>query len=295
MAPLILPLPGSEAMATAIGARSGAEVGALECRRFPDGESYVRVVSNVDERDVDVLCTLADPDTKFLNLCFVADAARGAGARRVRLIAPYLSYLRQDARFKAGEALAASQFASLLSGVFDALITVDPHLHRLASLSDVYSIPTSALTASDELGAWIGLHVDEPLIVGPDEESLQWASRIAAAANAPCITLMKTRLGDRHVRLEAADDIRRFIGRQPVLVDDIASSGATLSDAARLLRVAGFAKPHCAVVHAIFADGALERIRAESGFVISTDTIRHETNVISVAGLLAKEMGKPFV
>lgn len=291
MARLLLPMPGNEAMANAIAARTGDAVGVLEHRRFPDNESYVRVLTDVKGREVELIATLANPDEKLVGLCLAADAARGAGAARVRLIAPYLPYLRQDARFNQGEALAAQTFASLVSSVFDGLITVDPHLHRIQRLGDVYAIPSAALTASDEIGAWIGKRVATPLIVGPDEESLQWAERVAAAAGAPYTTLRKTRLGDREVRLEAVGDLKQSLGRQPVLVDDIVSSGTTLSSAARFLRAAGFAKPHCVVVHAVFAEGALRRLEAETASVASTDTILHPTNEISVAGVLAAGMG----
>jgi len=73
-----------------------------------------------------------------------------------------------------------------------------------------------------------------------------------------------------------------------VLVDDVASSGVTLARAAERLRAAGAASVDVAVTHALFADGALERIRAAGvGEVWSTDCIAHPSNAVSVAPMLA--------
>ncbi|WP_163434697.1 ribose-phosphate pyrophosphokinase-like domain-containing protein, partial [Escherichia coli] len=73
---------------------SGAALGRLESRRFPDGETYVRLACNVSGRDVAIVCTLAQPDEQFLRLVFAARAARDLGAATVTLVAPYLAYMR---------------------------------------------------------------------------------------------------------------------------------------------------------------------------------------------------------
>src|SRR3546814_15562090 len=102
----------------------------LETRRFPGGESAVRPLTGVTDKCVDLVCTLARPDEGFLSLVFAADAARDLGVREVTLVAPYLSYMRQDRSFQLGEAVSSKSFARLVSATFDRLVTVDPHLHR---------------------------------------------------------------------------------------------------------------------------------------------------------------------
>src|SRR3546814_19604917 len=114
----------------------------METRRFPDGETYVRLLSEVKDKAVDLVCTLARPDDGFLRLIFAADAARELGACQVNLIAPYLSYMRQDCRFQPGEAVTSRSFARLVSSSFDRLLTVDQHLHRYQALSPLYKVPT---------------------------------------------------------------------------------------------------------------------------------------------------------
>ena len=122
---IILSMPGNEAMAQAMADHLGCTTGRIEVRRFPDGESLVRIANDVAGCDVDIVCTLANPDPQLASLLFAAATVRELGARHLRLVAPYLAYMRQDARFAHGEAVSAPIFARLLSGAFDALVTVE--------------------------------------------------------------------------------------------------------------------------------------------------------------------------
>ncbi|MEO5322992.1 ribose-phosphate pyrophosphokinase [Mesorhizobium sp. CC13] len=283
---LILPMPGNETLASDLATTGGWELGRLETRRFPDGESYVRILSDVADRPVDFVCTLARPDEGFLGLAFAADAARSLGATQVTLIAPYLAYMRQDRRFQPGEAVTSKTFARLVSSTFDRLVTVDPHLHRYPALSSLYGIAAVVLHAAPLLAAWIAAEVASPLVIGPDEESEQWVAAIAARIGAPYAVLRKIRHGDRNVEV-AVPDLTQWRGRQPVLVDDIASSGHTLIDAARQLPLQGFPRPVCAVVHGIFAEQSYRNLLQVADRIVSTDSVRHESNAIRLAPLIA--------
>jgi ribose-phosphate pyrophosphokinase len=285
-----MPLPGNETFARHLAEVGGWELGHMETRRFPDGESYVRILSDVAGRPVDLVCTLARPDDGLLRLVFAADAARALGASEVTLIAPYLAYMRQDRRFQPGEAVTSKTFARVLSSTFDRLVTVDPHLHRYPALSALYTIPTDTLHAAPLLADWIAAEVDQPLIIGPDEESEQWVSAIARRITAPYAVLRKIRHGDRNVDVELPD-LSEWRARRPVLVDDIASSGQTLVEAARKLQLQGFRRPVCAVVHGVFAEESYARLRGLTDRIVSSDSIPHESNAIRLAPLIAATIG----
>jgi ribose-phosphate pyrophosphokinase len=249
----ILALPGAARFAVRLAHAMHVQASAVGYHDFPDGESYVRIESEVASHDVVIVGSLDHPNDKLLPLVFLADAARDLGARRVGLVATYLAYMRQDTRFRPGEAITSRSFASILSAHLDWLITVDPHLHRFASLSDVYSIPATALHASAELGRWIADNVSSPLIIGPDEESRQWVDGIAATARAPSTVLSKVRRGDTDV-VESIPNLEGHRSRTPVLVDDIISTGETMIAAIRHLREQGSPPPVCVAVHAVFVD-----------------------------------------
>jgi ribose-phosphate pyrophosphokinase len=189
-----------------------------------------------------------------LPLIFAAATARELGAVQIGLVAPYLAYMRQDRRFKPGEAVTSRQTAELLSNAFDWLVTVDPHLHRYGPLSEIYRIPTHVIHAAPLISAWIKEHVMSLLIIGPDSESEQVVFAVAKDAGAPYSVLEKIRHGDRDVEI-SVKNLADLSGRTPVLVDDIISSGRTMIEGVRLTSLGG-AEPICIAVHSLFADNS---------------------------------------
>jgi ribose-phosphate pyrophosphokinase len=268
---------------------AGCAVLALDRRRFPDDELYLRVCAPVDGERVWIVANLARPDTQLLAVLLLARTLRAQGAAFVGLVAPYLPYLRQDTAFRPGECVSAPHFCALLDAQFDALITVDAHLHRIARLDALFTIPARNLGAAVLLARQVARELDAPLLVGPDSESAQWIEEAARAIGCPWCVLQKTRHGDRTVSIQgdlppAARDCT------PVLLDDVCSSGATLAEASRLLQHAGLPAPWVAVVHGLFAAGAETALRA-SGVtrIFTTDSIPHSSNAAGLAPLLAHD------
>lgn len=283
---LLLALPGNEGFARRLARELQADCAEVEARRFPDGESYVRLPVEPAGRVVNLVCTLAQPDEIFLQLVFAADAARELGAAEVNLVAPYLAYMRQDCRFKPGESISSLSFARLLSATFDRLVTADPHLHRHSTLAALYTLRADTLQSAPLLADWIAANVASPLIIGPDEESEQWAGAIAGRIQAPHVVLRKVRQGDREVQV-TLPDLTAWRQCQPVLVDDIASSGRTLAVTARELARQGLRRPTCVVVHALFGGDAYQALLPLCERIVSTDSVAHASNAIQLAPLFA--------
>lgn len=291
MKPLLLALPGNETFAAGLASAAGMELGKLQVRRFPDGESYVRIETPVADRRVGLVCNLHRPDEKILQVLFAAEAARELDAKSVGLVSPYLAYLRQDKRFEPGEAVTSVTFAKTVAQYVDWLVTVDPHLHRYPSLEAVYRIPSSVLHAAPLIAFWIRANVPNPVLVGPDGESAQWVSEVAEKAGAPWMALEKIRKGDRVVEV-SVPDIARWKDRTPVLVDDIISTARTQIAAVRRLRSAGLRPPVCVGVHAIFAGDAYEALKAAGADrIVTCNTIPHPSNAIDLGALVAGGVG----
>ena len=298
-------LPGNERMTSLLesalnggalndsdGSGHMAERGTATLRRFPDGETYVRVETPVAGRELALVCTLDRPDDKLLPLLFLAATARDLGASRIGLVAPYLAYMRQDRRFTEGEGVTSTYFASLLSQSFDWLVTVDPHLHRRGSLAEIYRIPATVVHAAPRVAAWIRASIRRPLLIGPDAESAQWISAVADAAGAPSIVLEKVRRGDREVTV-TVPDVERWRGHTPVLVDDIVSTAKTMIETVRHIERAGLAAPICIAVHAVFAPGAYEELRAAgAATVVTCNTIPHESNEIDLSTEISRAVSE---
>jgi ribose-phosphate pyrophosphokinase len=200
--------------------------------------------------------------------------------------------MRQDVIFNAGEIRAAEHFAALLNPVFDWLVTVDPHLHRISRLSEVYRVPTVAVEAAPAIAEWIQTHVQAPFLIGPDEESRQWVEQVAGMCGAPWAALTKTRHSAWHVEVTELPNIPpRCV---PVLVDDIISTGRTMLAAAGLLQRAGKPQPVCVGVHAVFAADAYSQLCAASAEVVTCDTIPHPSNQIALTGPLVDAISRMF-
>lgn len=290
MSVLLLAFPSGRSLAEDLARATGFAIGALGWRRFPDGESLVTVDEAVSGADVAIVCSLRDPDGLALALRYAADTARELGARSVGLVAPYLAYMRQDRRFHPGEAVSAPLFARFLEESFDWLLTVDPHLHRIAQLDQLFSIPAVNVPAAPAIADWIAREIPGALLIGPDSESAQWVAEIAQRAGVPHQVLEKQRFGDRDVHV-SLPDVAADGGRRPVIVDDIASSGQTIAETVRQLLQLGMKAPIVVVIHAVFAEDAQQRIeRAGAERVVSCDTIPHATNAIPLVTRITPQL-----
>lgn len=260
--------------------------GLWEWRHFPDKESYVRLTSNVKNGPVIILCSLNNPDEKFLPLAFLAETLKELGASKITLVAPYLGYMRQDKRFKDGEAVTSTLFARQLSPFIDRIVTIDPHLHRRKNLEEIYSCACTVLSAETLMATWIKSTLPNPLLVGPDMESEQWVKTVAQEVKAPYIILEKTRRDDHEVDIHLPD-ISRYKGLKPLLLDDIISTGTTMIKTIGLIRQSGFSDISCLATHAVFAENAYENLqRSGAKIIATTNTIPHASNALEISSLL---------
>ncbi len=287
---VIFALPGNEALARDLASLTGSELGVLDYRRFPDKESYLRFTTDVRGRRAVLACSLHDPDSKALPMLLAAAALRDLGAGRIGLATPYLGYMRQDRRFKSGEAVTSTAFARLISTCFDWMATLDPHLHRRKSMSEIYQIPALVGHVAPVLVRFLRQRPGGAFLVGPDEESEQWVAAVAAEADMAHVTLRKERRGDRDVVI-SFPDLDRFAGKAPILVDDIISSGRTMEVAVRQLLTRGFPRPVCLATHGIFADDSLERLRAAGAEVVTTNTVPGPASTLDINPLFAGLIG----
>lgn len=284
-----------QAAALRLAAACGLPAAAVERHRFPDHELRLRLPLAAGQAPADTLVlyrSLDRPNEKLVELLLVAGEARRLGTRRLLLVAPYLAYMRQDIAFQPGEVVSQKVVGQFLAGLFDAVITVDPHLHRIARLDE--AIPHGdalSLSGAPLLAELIAARVENPLLIGPDAESRQWIEAAAATHGFDYGVCSKVRHGDRDVEIVLPALAVR--GRAVVLLDDVASTGHTLARAARLLGAAGAASVDVAVTHALFADDALQLL-GEAGVreVWSSDCIAHPSNAVSVAPLLAEALGR---
>lgn len=284
---MLLAFDDEQDLATRLAIELGRPMGVITRHRFPDGEVRL-VVPKPLPADVILLRGLQhQPNDRLVELLIAAPTARAWGVRHLSLVAPYLAYMRQDMEFTPGEAVSQRHIAALLATHFDRVVTVDPHLHRIASLDEVMPAGRGvALSAAPLLGRWIATQVADAVLVGPDEESGQWVAEAARAGKLDHAVGRKVRFGDTQVQLAFPDvEVR---GRAVVLLDDMASTGRTLAGSAREALERGATSVDVAVTHALFNGDALPALR-EAGVreVWSSNAVPHASNAVCVAQLLA--------
>ncbi|WP_084724121.1 ribose-phosphate diphosphokinase [Thalassomonas viridans] len=274
------------------GAGMLAEALALPCDKvalhyFPDGESKVTLPANLPSTVI-VCRSLHRPNEKLLELILVAETARNMGVKRLLLVAPYLCYMRQDIAFEPGEAVSQKIIGQLLAQYFDGVITVDPHLHRINTLKE--AVPAAhavSLKATEPMAQYLRQNFADPVIVGPDEESRQWVSAVASAYDWEFYIAEKQRFGDHQVEISLQE--LPLDGRDLVIIDDIASTGATLVQMARQLRMFSPASLSVIVTHGFFIGNAMAELKKAGVHNIwSSDAIPHPSNVFSIIALVAE-------
>lgn len=293
MTPVLLYCDDEAAAACRLAETAGLTAAAIECHRFPDEELRLTLPLHAAAAFPETLViyrSLDRPNDKLVELLLIARHARAQGVRRLVLVAPYLAYMRQDIAFHPGEVVSQPLIGHFLAELFDAVITVDPHLHRIERLDQAIPLEHAvALSGAPRLAELIAEKRANPLLVGPDAEAHQWVQSAAAVTGFGVGVCHKTRHGDRNVAITLPElDVA---GRQVVLMDDVASSGHTLARAAEALLHAGAASVDVAVTHALFAGNALAVIRAAGvGEIWSTDCIAHESNAIAMAPVLGEAL-----
>jgi ribose-phosphate pyrophosphokinase len=284
---IILAFPDYLSQAQRLADRLNAPLAEVSVHHFPDSESFICLPPLLPGHVI--FCrSLNQPNDKLIELLLCATTARELGAQRLTLVAPYLSYMRQDFANEPGVAVSQRIIGKMLAGLFDDVLTVDPHLHRISSLNQAIPIKNAiSLTAADEIGRFLKQKLEYALLLGPDSESEQWVANIANKIGFDYCIAHKERVGDKQIEMILPDNI--FLNKSIVIIDDMASTGRTLGMATRLLQAAGAGDIYAVVTHPLFCGDAEAHIQ-QAGIktIWSTDSIDHPTSCIKLDGLLAK-------
>lgn len=285
----VIVLGGSqgEHLAIKVGSLLEAEIGSLEVEKFPDGELYIRVDSEVEGKTVVYINSLQRrPNESIVETLYTLDLIRDLGAREVHAVIPYMAYARQDSRFKPGEAISIYSLGKLFNSVrVDYLYTVDMHLHRVKDPSKLFGSNFENLTGVRELARHVREHfrLENLVVVGPDEESEQWAKIMAEElGGVEYSVLEKKRVGPEDVEIRVRGvDVR---GKNVVVVDDIISTGGTIVECVKSLRKLGAKEVIVTCIHPILVGRAYNKLlRLRLLDLIGTDTVLSPISKVSVA------------
>ncbi len=275
------------------------------CTTFGDGEIDVQIHDNLRGRHVVIAHSTAPrPNDAWMELYLMADAALRGSAESISAIIPYYSYSRQDRKNKARKPISAALVANLAqkAGIDRYLMTLDLHADQSTSTVQLAwdNLPASHIYIP-EIERW---NLDDACIVSPDVGRLKANEKIAKQMELPLASIYKTRDQNGHDEIEVLGVMGHVKNRDCVLVDDLTSSGKTLTQGAQLLLEQHGARSVRAIVTHLVSAKAIENIcTPPDGWdtcpiekFIVTDTIAQEIppqyadriQVVSVAPMLAE-------
>ncbi|MDI6826702.1 MAG: ribose-phosphate diphosphokinase [Candidatus Aenigmarchaeota archaeon] len=278
-------------------------------RVFPDGETYVRINTDVKGRDAVIIQTMfPNQNDSLMEFLLIADTLKDMGALKITGVVPYLAYARQDRRFQPGEALSIKTIAGLMKSVgIDRLITIDTHYqHVKPGEFDLFGIPCVNLSAGPLLLEHIKEKVDQDLMtIGPDLGSLEMVKyatgegmilkkeKRCPICGKPA-TECKCRIKKKKYEITEIESEYDFSRKNVVILDDIIASGGTMIKAAKEVKSGGAKKVIAAATHGLFMKDSLIQLKELTDYLVVTDSISTPVSNVSVAPLIVKVLKKGF-
>ena len=268
-------------------------LGKIHIKTFPDGEIFVRILEDVQGKDVFVLQSLGiHPNRYLIELLITIDALKRAAARKITAIIPYFSYARQDRRAQMGDPITAKLIANLLaSSGCTHLITCDLHAGQIEGF---FEIPIIHLRCLDVLAEQIRKKkIKNGIVVAPDIGSMRIAEMLAKKLHLDLAVVKKDRLDPFQVQTTLLEDVS---GKNAIIVDDLCSTAGTLVSAAKLCKEMGALKIHAAITHGVFASDAIQKINSSPiDSLLITNTIEQtghkkspKIQQVSIAKMIAE-------
>jgi len=282
--------PASTELGEKVAGLLGLETVPLASKTYPDGESYVRLESKVENEELVIVQTTSPPqDTRIMQLAFIADAAKRHGAKRVTAVVPYLAYARQDRVFLEGEAISVEVVARVLkSAGIDSLITVNIHQEKVLSK---FPFPTRTISAIPLLADYLRQKgYQKAFALAPDRGALRLVEEAAEILGGECGFLEKHR--DRYTgQIVTEKKTLDVYGKKVIVFDDIISTGGTIAAAAKIVKAVGASAVCAACVHPLLIGDAEKRI-IDSGVdeIVGTDAVPSHVSKVSLAPLIANAL-----
>jgi ribose-phosphate pyrophosphokinase len=262
--------------------------------RFSDEEIMVEFRENVRGTDVYVLQPLSMPCNEHLmELLIMMDALKRASAASITAVVPYYAYARQDRKTAPRTPISAKLLADLISTAgASRLLTMDLHAGQIQGF---FNIPVDHLFAAPVTLEYIRkTFAPDAVVVSPDAGGVERARAFAKRLDTTLAIIDKRRDGPA---IRAMTLIGNVWGKEAIILDDMITTGATVTVAAELLMRHGARTVHACVTHPVMSRNAASNLQGSLLQTLAvTDTIPltpeaaalEKIRVLSVAPLLGE-------
>jgi ribose-phosphate pyrophosphokinase len=281
------------ALAERIAVCLQTDLGAVDIRRFPDGETFVKIQDNIRGKDVFVVQSVCrQPNEMLMELLIMIDAMQRASAARITAVLPYFGYARQDRKDQPRVPITAKLVANLLVAAgANRVLAMDLHSQQIQGFFD---IPVDHLYAAPIMVKYLReKRLSKPLVVSPDTGGVKVAYAYSQMLGTGLAIVAKQRLGPTEV--DAFSVVGNVAGCDVIMVDDLATTCGTLCAAAKILKEHGAASVRAAVTHGTLTEQGLQRLKHSCiEELVVTDTVPmiesdgFPVTVLSVAELLGE-------
>ncbi len=285
-------------LAEKIARKLDRPLGALELKRFSDGEIWVKYGENIRGSEVFIVQSTNPPAENLMELLIMIDAAKRASAKRISAVIPYFGYARQDRKDQPRVSITSKLVANLLTiAGADRVITMDLHASQIQGFFD---IPFDHLYASSVFAPQFINMSENLVVVSPDVGGIKIARSYAKRLNASLVVIDKRR--PKQNMAEVVNIIGSVEDKDVIIVDDLIDTAGTFVSAIEALKKNGAKNIYGAITHPLLSGTAVERVQnSQITKLYVTDSIdfrpewkTDKIQVVTASDLFAEAIRRTF-
>lgn len=248
-------------------------IGGAKVKRFSDGEVQIEIDENIRSRDVFVVQSTCSPvNDNLVELLLMIDACKRSSAKRITAVMPYYGYARQDKKVAPRVPISARLVADMIVAAgADRVITMDLHAGQIQGF---FNVPVDNLFAAPVILEYIRKTFEsgDLVIVSPDAGGVERARAFAKRLDVGLAIIDKRR--DAPNKAKAMAVIGNVVDKTVVILDDMADTAGTLTEAAGALTKNGAREVYACCTHAVLSGPAIRRIiDSDIKNLVVTDTV----------------------
>ncbi|WP_100408369.1 ribose-phosphate diphosphokinase [Bacillus solitudinis] len=275
----------------------GIEMGKSSITRFSDGEVQLNIEESIRGCDVYLIQSTSQPGNEYImELLIMIDAMKRASANTINVVMPYYGYSRQDRKARPREPITAKLIANLLETAgASSLITVDLHAPQVEGF---FNIPVDQIHTVSLFSSHIKrMNLKDMVVVAPENAGVRRARQMSNILKVPIVFMDKKRDSSDAVKIDIIGEVK---GQTAIIIDDMITTGTTVTTATNALIEKGAKAVYACCTHPILSGPAIQRIQQspiKEVFVTNSIELPDEKNIdkittLSIAPLIADVMNR---
>ena len=251
------------ALAEGISKYLDMPLGAIDIKKFSDGELSVAFEENIRNEDVFIIQSTDPPADNILELLLMLDAARRASAKSIVAVIPYFGYGRQDRKDRARVPISSRLMMDLITaGGVDRIITMDLHSPQIQGFANVpFDHLYSRIALLDRLREF-NLDEDSGVVLAPDVGSAKMSQSYAKKLHIGFALIDKRR--PKPNMAEVANLVGDLKNKHVLIIDDMIDTAGTICNAAQTAMDEGALSVTAVATHPVLSGPSIERLSESS-------------------------------